>query len=40
LLFRAVPRDDDPKHLRDRVLRGLLGLRRVEVNYLPTGPSS
>jgi site-specific recombinase XerD len=34
LLFRAVPRDDELKHLRDRVLLGLLGLqalRTVEI---------
>jgi hypothetical protein len=34
LLFRAVPRNDEVKHLRDRALLGLLGLealRGVEI---------
>jgi len=40
LLFRAVPRNDELKHLRDRALLGLLGLqalRTVEVMRANTG---
>jgi hypothetical protein len=29
LLFRAVPHDDELKHLRDRALLGLLGLQAL-----------